>query len=274
MKETYKIKISLSLIVLLLIILMSIFAPHLAKFDPNEVNMKNKLQPISRDHIFGTDALGRDIFSRIVYGGRISMLVALASVSISMLIGLILGLMAGYYGGALDKVITYFSNILQSIPRLALMLAITGILGIGIKPLLIGLFITSWAGFSRVVRMEAAKIKQEDFIEAMVCLGSSDFQIIIKHILPNILSNMIIIFFTNLGRSLLTISSLSYIGLGVRPPNPDWSVMINDARMHFRTAPHLIYVPALFIFALIFSLNNLGDGLRDYFDKKSEEIQV
>lgn len=274
MKSNYEIKIIISLTVIIAIILMSIFAPLLTKHDPTKINMSRKLEPMSEEYIFGTDSLGRDVFSRIAYGGRLSMIVALASVVISMSLGLILGLIAGYYGGATDKIITYLSNVFQAIPTLSFMIAITGILGTGIKSLLFGLFVTSWAGFSRIVRVECAKIKKEPFIESMICLGCSDIDIIIKHILPNIMSNMLIIFTTSVGRSLLTISSLSYIGLGITPPNPDWSVMINDARMNFRTSPHLIIIPGLFIFTLIFSINILGNGLRDYFDKRSSEISI
>lgn len=269
-----KINILISSSLILLIILISALAPLLASHDPLKVDMRNKLAPMGGENIFGTDALGRDIFSRIVYGGRVSMIVSLVSVLISMTLGLILGVLAGYYGGLTDRIISYISNIFQAIPNLALMIAIVGLFGVGIKPLLLGLFLTSWAGFSRIVRIETAKVKEEPYIEAMICLGCNDLQIIFKHILPNIFSSIVTVFTTSLGRSLLTISSLSYMGLGISPPTPDWSVMINDARMNFRTAPHLIIVPGLFIFILIFSINTLGDGLRDHFDKRSSEIKV
>lgn len=267
-------KFLLSIGVIVALILMSIFANYLATYDPNQIDILHKLQPPSPQHWFGTDALGRDLYSRIVYGGRTSMIVAFFAVLCSMLFGLIMGAIAGFYGGIFDWIISYFANIFQGIPNIAFMIAITGVFGFGVKPLLIGLFFTSWAGFSRIVRMEVMEVKKEPYIEAMRGLGCNDFQLIAKHIIPNILGNITTIFTTTLGRSLLTISALSYIGLGITPPTADWSVMINDAKMNYRSAPYLIIIPGIFIFLLIFSINTLGDGLRDKFDKKSGEIDL
>lgn len=270
MKQNFKWIISLSII--MAIIFMSLLAPLIAPYPPNQIDMKNKLQGMTSMHLLGTDALGRDVLSRMIYGGRASLLLALEAVFFSMVLGLIMGMVGGYYGGGIDVLITTVANIFQGIPSVSFMIAIAGILGPGIKPLLIGLLIISWAGFSRMVRSEVLKIKAEPYIEAMKCLGANDFQIMYRHIFPNMMSNVIVIFTTRVGRSLLTIASLSYLGLGITPPHADWSVMINDARMTFRSSPHLILIPGIFIFLLIWSLNMLGDALRDRFDVKHKEI--
>lgn len=267
------IKLYLSLLVIVLIILMSIFANVLAPYDPNQISMSEKLQSYSHEHILGTDSLGRDVLSRIIHGGRASIMLALQAVVLSMAIGLILGIVAGYYGGFIDGLITAFSNVFQGIPDICFMLAIAGVLGGGVKPLLIGLLLTSWSGFSRIVRAEVLRIKSEHYIMAMRQLGCTDFQLILKHIIPNMMSSIVIVFTTKVGRNILTISALSYLGLGIRPPTADWSVMINDARMFYRSASWLIIYPGLIVFLLLYAINTLGNVLRDKADVKSQEIR-
>ena len=274
MKKLFKFHSGMPAVFLLVLIVgSSLLAPLIAPYPPNEINMTLRLQPPSGEHIFGTDALGRDMFSRILYGGYTSMLLALSATLLSMLPGLVAGTLAGYYGGFLDWLITVLANIFQGLPSTCLIVAIAGVLGPSIQNLLFALVITSWAGFSRIVRTEVLKLREEPYIEGMRCLGSGDLRLIIRHILPNMLSSTIILFTTRVGRSVLAIAALSFLGLGVQPPTPDWSVMINDARIHYRSAPHLIIAPGICIFLLLFAMNMLGDYLRDSFDVRNSEVR-
>ncbi|MBU5593182.1 ABC transporter permease [Clostridium sp. MSJ-4] len=272
MKNKGKVQLVIALLILGIIIISSILAPLLAPYDPNLTNMASRLQGPSIKHLLGTDALGRDMLSRVLYGGRASMLLALTATTLSMLVGMVLGVIAGYYGGVIDWCITILANIFQGIPGTCFMIAIAGVLGPSIQSLLLALVLTSWAGFSLIVRTEVLCLREEPYIEGMRCLGSSDLRLIIYHIIPNMINNTIILFTTRVGRCVLSIASLSFLGLGVQPPTPDWSVMINDARMHYRSAPHLIIVPGLCIFFLLLSINMLGDALRDRLDVKNQEV--
>lgn len=262
----------LSIIVLIIILLVSIFANIISPYDPNFQDKENRLSGFTQEHKLGTDPLGRDMLSRVIYGGRSSILIGVLATLVSMTIGSSMGIISGYFGGRLDKFITSITNIFQALPQMAFTIAIAGVLGPGIKNLILALVISSWAGFSRIVRAEVLKVKEEPYIEAMVYLGSSDLSIILFHIIPNIMPNIIILLTTRIGRSLLSIAALSFLGLGVQPPNPDWSVMINDARLYYRSYPYLIVVPGFSIFITILSINTLGDYLRDIFDIRSEEI--
>lgn len=252
---------------------MSVFASWLAPYDPNFIDMTVKLQPPSGAHWLGTDALGRDMLSRIIYGGRVSIVLAMLATLLSMGLGLLIGVMAGYFGGALDGLVNMLINIFQGLPGTCFMVAIVGILGPGAPSLVIALVITSWAGFARIVRAETLKVKEEPFIEGLKCFGAGPMRLIFWHIIPNILPNIAVIFTTRLGRCILSISALSYLGLGITPPTPDWSVMISDARLHYRSAPHLLMMPGFFIFLVLFAINLLGDYLRNQVDVRSMEVQ-
>lgn len=270
-KYSFRLKFSAGL--LAVILLSGLFAPLLAPYDPNAIDMSVKLQGFSAEHLLGTDALGRDMLSRVLYGGRTSILLALTATVCSMAFGALLGILGGYFGGFSDMAITAAANIFQGIPGTCLMVAVAGILGPGIPNLLLVLFLTSWAGFSRIVRTETLRIREESYIEGLRSLGANPFCILWKHIFPNMLPNIIVLFTTRVGRCVLSIASLSYLGLGIRPPVPDWSVMISDARLDYRSAPHLLIVPGLCIFLLLLSLNLLGDALRDHFDVRSREVK-
>ena len=268
-----KIGTVLALTLLGVILLSSFLSPLLAPYPPNEVNMKSRLQGPSEAHPLGTDALGRDMLSRVLYGGRTSMLLALCATLLSMLMGMVLGVLAGYFGGVTDFVVTGMTNVFQGLPGTCLIVAIAGVLGPSIQNLVLALVLTNWTGFSRIVRTETLKIKEESYIEGMRCLGCGTFRMILRHVIPNMMSGTVVLFTSRVGRSMLSIATLSFLGLGVQPPTPDWSVMINDARMHFRSAPHLIIIPGLCIFLLLLSINMIGDVLRDAFDVKSREVR-
>ena len=259
--------------VLLLIIAASILAPLLVTHNPFEPDMANRLQPPSWQHFFGTDALGRDMFSRILYGGRASILLSLASAILSLGVGLVIGLFCGFYGGKLDMLCTVASNIFQGIPGSCFMIAIAGIFGPSIKSLVLALVITSWAGFSRIVRAEVMQLKEEPFIEGLRCLGCSDSRLLLHHIIPNIVNKLLILFTIRVGRGILSIAGLSFLGLGVQPPTPDWSVMVSDAVLYYRSSPHLILIPGACIFFLIYAINNLGEFMRDKLDVRFNEVR-
>lgn len=259
--------------VLLLIIGASILAPLLVTHNPFEPNMANRLQPPSWQHFFGTDALGRDMFSRILYGGRASILLSLASAILSLGVGLVIGLFCGFYGSKLDMLCTVASNIFQGIPGSCFMIAIAGIFGPSIKSLVLALVITSWAGFSRIVRAEVMQLKEEPFIEGLRCLGCSDSRLLLHHIIPNIVNKLLILFTIRVGRGILSIAGLSFLGLGVQPPTPDWSVMVSDAVLYYRSSPHLILIPGACIFFLIYAINNLGEFMRDKLDVRFNEVR-
>ena len=259
--------------VLLLIIGASILAPLLVTHNPFEPDMANRLQPPSWQHFFGTDALGRDMFSRILYGGRASILLSLASAILSLGVGLVIGLFCGFYGGKLDMLCTVASNIFQGIPGSCFMIAIAGIFGPSIKSLVLALVITSWAGFSRIVRAEVMQLKEEPFIEGLRCLGCSDSRLLLHHIIPNIVNKLLILFTIRVGRGILSIAGLSFLGLGVQPPTPDWSVMVSDAVLYYRSSPHLILIPGACIFFLMYAINNLGEFMRDKLDVRFNEVR-
>ena len=260
--------------ILLAIILMTVFAPWLAPYDPLEVRMEDQLLPPCLAHPLGTDALGRDVLSRVIYGGRASLLLAVLATAASMLVGLAIGIAAGYCGGAVDAVITCISNVFQGLPGTILMIALVGVMERGAQSIILALVITSWVGFSRLVRGEVMRVKGELYIEGMRCLGAGHLRIILRHVLPNIRTNIIILFTTRVGRVVLSVAVLSYLGLGIQPPTPDWGEMVSgSARRYFRTAPHLLWAPGICIILLTLSINLLGDLLRDRMDVKQDSVK-
>ena len=260
--------------ILLAIILMTVFAPWLAPYDPLEVRMEDQLLPPCLAHPLGTDALGRDVLSRVIYGGRASLLLAVLATAASMLVGLAIGIAAGYCGGAVDAVITCISNVFQGLPGTILMIALVGVMERGAQSIILAPVITSWVGFSRLVRGEVMRVKGELYIEGMRCLGAGHLRIILRHVLPNIRTNIIILFTTRVGRVVLSVAGLSYLGLGIQPPTPDWGEMVSgSARRYFRTAPHLLWAPGICIILLTLSINLLGDLLRDRMDVKQDSVK-
>ncbi len=272
-KGRIKISTVLALGILGGILLMSIFAPLLAPYDPLAVDMKNALSGPSGEHLLGTDNIGRDLLSRVIYGGRQSMVLAAAATGLSMALGCMIGMAAGYFGGWIDTVITCISNIFQGLPGMTMMIAIAGILGGGVASMLLALVLTSWVGFSRLVRGEVMKIKGEYFMEGLRSLGAGHMRILFVHVLPNLVSSIVIIFATRIASSILSVASLSFLGLGLQPPAPDWGVMISDARMYYRSSPLLVIAPGVCIVLLSLSVNIIADWMRDQFDVRKDSIK-
>jgi peptide/nickel transport system permease protein len=254
---------------LAVIFILNLFAPFLAPFDPNEINMPERLQRPSREHFFGTDTLGRDVFSRVVWGGRASILLSSLATFFTMFLGLVVGILAGYIGGKVDAVILVITSMLQGIPGMSLMIALAGALGPGLPSLLLALVIISWPSFSRIVRGEVIKLREEEFIEGMRAAGAKKMYILIHHILPNMMGTVVVLFTTRIGFGILAIASLSFLGLGIQPPTPDWGVMVRDAMYFFREQPGLLLAPGGFLFLTTLSINLIGDALRDSFDVRS-----
>ena len=263
-------KAKTGLVILLLILLTSVLAPVLAPYDPLVSNLSEALQKPSAAHLLGTDNIGRDTLSRVLYGGRQSILLALAATVLSMLLGFALGLFAGYFGG----IITTISSIFQGLPGLTLMIAVAGLLGQGVKSMLIAIVINSWVGFSRIVRGEVMKLKQESFIKGLRTIGAGDLRILFLHISPNILGTLSVLFATRIAGNVISVASMSYLGLGLQPPTPDWGVMINDARQYFRQEPLLVIAPGLCILLLSLSINLLADELRDRLDVRKDVMKT
>ena len=259
-----------ALIVLACIVLSGIFAPQLAPMNPFEPNMAIRLQGPTAAHLLGTDALGRDLLSRMLYGGRSALLLSLVSTVLALGIGTVVGVLAGYFGGRVDDVLTTVSNVFQGIPGISFMVAVAGFVGPGVTGLLLALVVGSWAGFSRIVRAEVMQRAAEPYVEHLRVLGCGNGRVILRHILPALGGTLLVLGTLRLGRGVLAIAGLSFLGLGVQPPTPDWSTMISDAMLYYRQAPHLIIVPGAAIVLLVSSLNMVGQLLRRRFDVRQE----
>ena len=265
---------ALALCLLGLLLAGSLLAPVLAPYPPTQINMAERLQGISAAHPLGTDTLGRDLLSRVLYGGRVSVLTAAAATALSMLLGLAVGLIAGYLGGWADGVITWFTSIFQGLPSTSVMIALAAILDPGVSSLLLALVLTSWASFSRVVRSSVLRLREEAYVEGARCLGAGRLRIITRYLLPNLLPEIAVLFTTRVGGVVLSVASLSFLGLGIQPPTPDWGVMISEARTGFRTAPMLILAPGACLIILSFGINYLGEMLRAHFDIRGRTRQI
>ncbi len=258
----------LGVFILLLLALMAIFAPVIAPYDYAKQDLVNQFQPPNSEHIFGTDEFGRDVFTRIIYGSRISLLVGFISVGIALLVGGSLGAIAGFYGKKVDNVIMRFMDILLAIPQTLLAISIAASLGTGLFNLMIAVGISSVPTYARIVRASVMTIRGEEYIEAATASGTSNGKIIVKHILPNCVAPVIVQVTLGMAGAILNTAGLSFIGLGIKPPEPEWGSMLSAGRDYIRTSPYLTLIPGIFIVITVLSLNLLGDGLRDALDPK------
>jgi len=255
------------LTVLGLFILIAVFAPILAPYDPAEIVESETLPPTLR-HPFGTDDLGRDVFSRILFGARISLTVGVVAVVIAITIGTILGAVSGFYGGFTDTLIMRFVDIMLSFPSIFLILAIQSMLTPNIYNVMVVIGITSWMGVSRLVRGEFLSLKERQFVEAARAIGASNLRIIFRHVLPNAIAPIVVAATLGMAGAVLTESALSFLGMGVQPPTPSWGNMLMDAQAYMRDAPWMAVIPGLFILLTVLSLYFVGEGLRDAFNPK------
>jgi peptide/nickel transport system permease protein len=248
----------------------ALFAPWIAPQDPASIDLPARLGGPSHAHWFGTDELGRDIFSRIVYGSRISMLVGSCVVLTSLALGLVIGSIAGYYGGGIDRFVNVvLMNAFLSFPGILLAIAFVAFRGPGIFNLVLALSLGGWVGYARLVRGQVLAAREREFVEAARALGASDLRIIVRHILPNIIQPVIVQAAIGMAGAILAEATMSFLGLGVPPPTASWGAMLNDGRAHLFDAPHLVLFPALAVMLAVLSFNFIGDALRDYLDPRS-----
>jgi len=259
---------AISAVLVLFILVIALFAPQIAPSDPISGNYRVMLQPPTREHLFGTDELGRDIFSRVVYGARISILIGLMALVVGLLVGVTIGLTTGYFGGVVDLVGMRFIDILLSFPGILLAILISSTFGAGLFPVILAIGIYSVPTFSRVTRGSVLVIKEMGYVEAARAIGASTPRIMLRHILVNIFGPILVYSTLRMGSAVLTTAFLSFLGVGVSPPTPEWGLMVNTARNFMREAPHVILFPGMAIFVTVLVFNLLGDGLRDLFDVK------
>jgi len=251
-------------------VFLAIFAPWVAPQDPAYIDLPIRLSPPSIQHWFGTDELGRDIFSRIIFGARISMLVGVGVVTGSLVLGLIIGSLAGYYGGRVDRVVNIVvMNAFLSFPGFLLAIAFVAFLGPGLFNLIFALILGGWVGYARLVRAQVLAVREREFVEAARALGASDLRILGQHILPNMIQPVIVQAAIGMAGAILAEATMSFLGLGVPPPTASWGAMLNDGRSHLFDAPHLVLFPAVVVMLAVLSFNFIGDALRDYLDPRA-----
>jgi peptide/nickel transport system permease protein len=253
-----------------LLIFAALFAPLIAPSDPSAQNLPARLQGPSHAHWMGTDELGRDILSRVVYGTRISLFVSVCVVLGCGLTGLILGMLAGYHGGVFDKIVNLlFINAFLSFPGVLLAIAFAAFFGPGIGKVILALVITGWAGYARLARAQVLKARELEFVLAAKSLGASHTRVLVRHLLPNILQPVLIQATIGMAGAILAEATLSFLGLGVLAPLPSWGSMLNDARSHLFDAPHMVVFPALAVMLAVLAFNLLGDAWRDWMDPRT-----
>lgn len=256
-------------LLVIFLMLVAIFAPWLTPFDAENYFDYDRLdQGPTLQHWFGVDALGRDIFSRVLLGTRISLLAGVFSVAVGSVIGTFLGLIAGYYEGWWDRLIMRVCDVLFAFPGILLAIAVVAIMGAGMSNVIIAVAIFSIPAFARLVRGNTLVLKQMTWVESARSVGASDLHILLKHILPGTFSSIVVFFTLRIGVSIISAASLSFIGLGAQPPTPEWGAMLNEARADMVMAPHVALFPSLAIFITVLAFNLLGDGLRDALDPK------
>ncbi|MBL8123499.1 MAG: ABC transporter permease [Pyrinomonadaceae bacterium] len=253
----------------LIVILLAVFAPLVATHDVEFQNLANRFASPSAEHWFGTDSLGRDVFSRAVFGARISLEVGISVVTVSGIIGILIGAVAGFYGGWVDKILSgYLFNVFLAFPGLLLAIALVAFLGAGLGKLILALCIIGWVGYARVMRGQVLKVREYDFVQAAKALGASNMRILFTHILPNSIQPLIVQASLGMAGSVLSEASLSFLGLGIPPPAPSWGTMIEEARNYFSVYPHTLFFPGIAIALTVLAFNFIGDGLREYLDPK------
>lgn len=258
----------LGLIIMVLFLLTALLAPLLAPYDPIEPTLRDRRQPPSREHLLGTDDLGRDILSRIIYGTRKSLQVGVLSVSLAILVGALFGALSGYLGGWFDTLLMRLMDILMAFPSLLLAIAIVTILGPGLLNMLYAIGIVSIPVYARIVRASVLSVKSEDYVLAARALGTRHSRILFRHILPNCLTPLIVQGTLGIGTAILDAAGLSFLGLGAQPPTPEWGAMLGQGRYAIFSAPHIVLFPGLAIMFTVLGFNLLGDGLRDALDPR------
>lgn len=267
-----KLNLIISVVLTALLLVVCIIAPYVVPYDPNAQDLSISLSAPSSTHLFGTDKFGRDVFSRVLCGGIPSIFGSVIIVIIVTVIGVALGVAAGYFGGRVDSFISKVTDIFLAFPGMVLAVAIAGMLGIGIVNAIIALVAVRWTKFARLARSKTISIKENTFIQACKVSGLSDFDIIVKHIIPNIIGEIMITVMLDVGVTMLELAGLSFLGLGVAPPTAEWGYMLNEGRSYLQTCPWIILYPGCAIIITVMILNYLGDSIRDFLDPRYKEI--
>lgn len=258
------------LVIIALLILIAIFAPIISPYDPEKQSLVDQFIPPSTEHLMGTDSFGRDIWSRIAFGARISLQVGIIAVGIAMVVGTFIGLLAGYYGGWFDMVSQRIIDIMLAFPGLLLALAIIAVLGSSIQNVMIAVGIGSIPSYARLVRAQVLSVKQREYVEAARASGARDYRLIGIHIFPNVISSLIVLGSLGIAGAILSAAALSFIGLGAQPPTPEWGAMLSQGRGFLRQYWWITTFPGVFIAITVLGFNLLGDGLRDAFDPQGQ----
>ncbi|NHM26590.1 ABC transporter permease [Desulfofundulus sp. TPOSR] len=256
------------LLLLLILVFMAIFSPLLSPYDPVKVDLHNNILPPSREHPFGTDNLGRDVFSRVMYGTRMDILAGLFIVGVSVVTGLLVGIVAGYRGGILDKILVGAMDTFLALPDIILALVIVGAMGPGIFNTVLALSLLGWVRYARIARSSTLSLKEKEFIETTKASGAGDLYVIMRHVLPNVIAPISTLATLHFGHAILSLAGLGFLGLGAQPPVPEWGAMLNEGRVFLREAWWLSIFPGLAIMVTVLSCNLLSDGLRDFLDPR------
>ena len=260
----------IGIVLVAIFIVFALFAPWIAPQDPAHIELASRLQPPSLAHWCGTDELGRDILSRLIYGARISMLVGSSVVLGALFLGLVIGSVAGYYGGKVDRFVNVIlMNAFLSFPGILIAISFVAFRGPGVFNLILALCLGGWVGYARLVRAQVLAAREREYVEAARALGASDWRVITRHILPNIIQPVIVQAAIGMAGAVLAEATMSFLGLGVPPPTASWGSMLNDGRAHLFDAPHLVLFPAAAVMLAVLSFNFIGDALRDYLDPRS-----
>lgn len=267
-KNLKKIQLITFLILAILVVIIAVLAPYIVPKDPFLAEMGKSLQKPSAEHIFGTDILGRDLFSRVIYGSRYSLFITLILVATIFVIGTFLGVIAGYFGGIVDMIIMRIGDMMIAFPGLILAIAIAGLLGPSVSNAIIAISSVAWTKYARLSRSMVIKVKQELYVEAAKVTGTKDLKILLKYIIPNMITAMIVTAVSDLGILMLEVATLSFLGFGAQPPIPEWGAMLNEGRTYLAKAPWIMMYPGVAIVVVVIIFNMLGDSVRDLIDEK------
>lgn len=254
--------------ILIFFMLSALFAGYIAPHNPEKANLELRLKEPCHEYPFGTDHLGRCILSRIIFGARVSLSVGLLVVSSSLILGLTIGTLSGYYGGWLDEIVMRVVDAFLAFPSLLLALGIAGLFGAGFMNLVMALIIVDWAGYARLARSSVMAVKEQDYIKAAKGLGTGDLHVILHHVIPNVMSPLIVMATIGMGYVILSAAGLSFLGFGVQPPTPEWGSMLNEGKIYIRSAPYIMIFPGIAIMITVLAFNYLGDELRDLLDPR------
>jgi peptide/nickel transport system permease protein len=256
------------LAIVVFLIVVALTAQWIAPYDPNRPNLRLRGAGLSSEHWLGNDDIGRDILSRVMYGARIALLVGLSATSIAVIIGVLIGSMAGYFGGKVDFILSRIIDAVMAFPILALLLTLSALLGPSLRNVIIIVGVTFWAAYARVIRAEVLSLRERDYVLAARASGASDRRIILQHIVPNAIAPVIILASLAIGGVIIFESALSFLGMGISRPTPSWGTMLSDGREHIRNYPHIAIAPGLAISITVLAFNLIGDGLRDALDPR------